>query len=179
MLITTIPAAAAFANPDELAWLDLGDTSAVTAKLTLPATGPAGEVIVWSSDSPNLWEDGTVLRPASGADVTATLVATVHYEGAEPKTKSFTVGILSFGDSGAREIANVKWSQDGADLADEIIKVPVGSSPSLPYRVWVEYTDGHAEYRSTKWPWGNNTNTNGGNVSNGPPASGSWTPSNV
>ena len=31
------------------------------------------------------------------------------------------------------------------------VEVPVGHAPRLPYRLWVTYSDGHAEYRQVKW----------------------------
>jgi len=31
------------------------------------------------------------------------------------------------------------------------VEVPVGNAPRLPYRLWVKYTDGHAEFRQVKW----------------------------
>ena len=31
------------------------------------------------------------------------------------------------------------------------VEVPVGHAPRLPYRVWVQYTDGRGEYRQVKW----------------------------
>ena len=31
------------------------------------------------------------------------------------------------------------------------VEVPVGNAPRLPYRLWVEYSDGKGEYRQVKW----------------------------
>ena len=31
------------------------------------------------------------------------------------------------------------------------VEVPVGNAPRLPYRLWVEYSDGRGEYRQVKW----------------------------
>jgi len=31
------------------------------------------------------------------------------------------------------------------------VEVPVGHAPRLPYRVWVQYSDGRGEYRQVKW----------------------------
>ena len=31
------------------------------------------------------------------------------------------------------------------------VEVPVGHAPRLPYRLWVEYSDGRSEYRQVKW----------------------------
>ncbi|WP_443217023.1 immunoglobulin-like domain-containing protein [Saccharothrix sp. ALI-22-I] len=62
----------------DLAAIDLGDTSAVTANLTLPVTGPYGSTITWqSSDPAHVGTDGVVTRPAPGsAPATVTLTAT-------------------------------------------------------------------------------------------------------
>lgn len=32
-----------------------------------------------------------------------------------------------------------------------LIHSPVGTVPRLPYQVWVKYSDGHSEYRQTRW----------------------------
>lgn len=76
--------------------LSLGDTSAVGANLTLPATGTAGSTISWSSSAPAVIEDdGTVHRPAYGQpDGTATLTATVT-RGTVSRTKEFAVTVLA------------------------------------------------------------------------------------
>ena len=31
------------------------------------------------------------------------------------------------------------------------VEVPVGNAPRLPYRLWVNYSDGKGEYRPVKW----------------------------
>ena len=31
------------------------------------------------------------------------------------------------------------------------VEVPVGNVPRLPYRLWVEYSDGKGEYRQVRW----------------------------
>ena len=31
------------------------------------------------------------------------------------------------------------------------VEVPVGNAPRLPYQLWVNYSDGHGEYRQVKW----------------------------
>ena len=31
------------------------------------------------------------------------------------------------------------------------VQCPVGTAPRLPYRLWVKYSDGRAEYRQVKW----------------------------
>ncbi|GAA1275686.1 hypothetical protein GCM10009634_18560 [Saccharothrix xinjiangensis] len=74
----------------DLAALDLGDLSAVTANLTLPTTGPYGSVITWrSSDPRHVTDQGAVTRPAPGArPATVTLTAT-----AADQTRGFTVTV--------------------------------------------------------------------------------------
>lgn len=76
--------------------LTLGDTSAVTADLTLPKSGPAGgSTITWASDNPSLVSaTGAVTRPAAGEpDGHATLTATLR-KGSVSATKSFDVTVL-------------------------------------------------------------------------------------
>ena len=85
--------AAAEADRDSLS---LGDTSAVVADLALPATGPTGTTISWSSSAPAVIEDdGTVHRPPYGQPAgTATLTATVT-RGAVSRTKELTITVLA------------------------------------------------------------------------------------
>ncbi|MDQ4051594.1 MAG: Ig-like domain-containing protein [Actinomycetota bacterium] len=80
----------------DAAALSLGDTSAVVADLSLPATGPTGTTIAWASDNPAvIGNDGVVHRPASGQpDGTATLTATVT-RGAVSRTATFAVTVLA------------------------------------------------------------------------------------
>jgi len=81
--------------------LTLGDTSGVTANLTLPAANAFGSTITYRSSDPSvLGNDGTVTRPAAGRpDATATLTATLK-RGAAQETKDFTVKVLAqFDDS--------------------------------------------------------------------------------
>jgi fibronectin type 3 domain-containing protein len=75
--------------------LVLADTSAVTAKLTLPKAGANQTVITWKSDYPvNLRPDGMVSRPAKGkGDLAVTLTATIK-RGTATETKTFAVTIL-------------------------------------------------------------------------------------
>lgn len=74
--------------------LSLGDTSAVTANLKLPATGPNGAAYAWSSSDPAIVSaQGAVTRPAHGTgDATVTLTATATSGGASA-SKSFTVTV--------------------------------------------------------------------------------------
>jgi hypothetical protein len=74
--------------------LSLGDTSAVTANLKLPTTGPNGSAYTWSSSDPaTVSAQGAVTRPAHGTgDATVTLAATATSGGASA-SKSFTVTV--------------------------------------------------------------------------------------
>jgi hypothetical protein len=74
--------------------LTLGDTSAVTTDLKLPASAKNGSKVTWeTSDAAVVTAAGVVTRPASGsADSTATLTATLK-RGALTVTKSFTVTV--------------------------------------------------------------------------------------
>ncbi len=65
-----------------------------TARLELPAAGPNGSEISWSSDRPELiTDDGYVTLPAEGKR-TVTLTATVS-KGAASKTKGFKISVKS------------------------------------------------------------------------------------
>lgn len=83
------------ATDADKAALTLGDTSAVTASLTLPLKGGAGSTIGWASSAPGTVSSaGAVTRPAHGADNTAvTLTATITH-GAVSTTKEFAVTVL-------------------------------------------------------------------------------------
>ena len=72
------------------ATLTLGDVSAVTEDLTLPAKGSAGSDVAWtSSNTAVIANDGKVTRPtADKEDVKVTLTATIT-AGAEKATKTF------------------------------------------------------------------------------------------
>lgn len=75
--------------------LTLGDTTSVTADLTLPTSGTYGSTITWaSSNSSVISNDGKVTRSTSG-DVTVTMTATLSYEGQTSATKVFTVIVKS------------------------------------------------------------------------------------
>ncbi len=75
--------------------LSLGDTGAVVADLSLPATGTNGSTITWAtSDAGVVTAAGKVTRPAYGTSAaTATLTATIT-RGAVSDTKAFTVTVL-------------------------------------------------------------------------------------
>ncbi|WP_137991694.1 immunoglobulin-like domain-containing protein [Streptomyces vilmorinianum] len=72
--------------------LDLGDTSSVTENLTLPATGPNGATITWSSgDEGVIGTSGAVSRPSPGSGpATVVLTATVT-SGEASGRKEFTI----------------------------------------------------------------------------------------
>jgi hypothetical protein len=74
--------------------LTLGDTTAVTTDLSLPATAPYGSKIAWTTgDESVITATGVVSRPASGQPAaTATLTATLT-RGALTATKSFDVTV--------------------------------------------------------------------------------------
>ncbi|WP_120521250.1 immunoglobulin-like domain-containing protein [Arthrobacter celericrescens] len=79
----------------DLQELSLGDTSAVTANLTLPASGPNGSAYSWSSSNPAIVSaDGTVTRPAyRSGNAAVTLTATASSGGASA-SKSFDITVL-------------------------------------------------------------------------------------
>jgi beta-xylosidase/uncharacterized protein YjdB len=76
--------------------LTLGDTSAVTANLALPAKGANGSAVTWAtSDASVVSATGTVTRPAAGQpDAKATLTATLT-KGAATATKTFDVTVAA------------------------------------------------------------------------------------
>ncbi|WP_138004243.1 LamG domain-containing protein, partial [Robinsoniella peoriensis] len=66
----------------DAAALNLGDLTAVTTDMSLPAAGENGSVIEWTSSDPAvIANDGKVVRPAAGEpDAQVTLTATVKYQ---------------------------------------------------------------------------------------------------
>ncbi len=85
------------------AGLSLGDTSAVTADLTLPTTGAYGSAISWASSNPAVVSaTGKVTRPGAledPADVTLTATLT---RGSGTETKTFDVTVLPDADDQAK-----------------------------------------------------------------------------
>ncbi|PPK93182.1 glycosyl hydrolase family 43 [Kineococcus xinjiangensis] len=79
----------------DLAALDLGNTSAVTGNLGLPATGANGTRLTWASSDPAVVSTtGAVTRPRHGAgDATVTLTVTSTI-GTTSSSRSFTVRVL-------------------------------------------------------------------------------------
>ncbi|WIM95864.1 Ig-like domain repeat protein [Actinoplanes oblitus] len=87
--------------------LTLGDTSALAADLSLPATAPHGSALSWSTSDPAVvTAGGVVTRPAAGQPAaTATLTATLT-RGASTATKTFAVTVLpKLGDGEAAKAA--------------------------------------------------------------------------
>jgi hypothetical protein len=80
----------------DTAALTLGDTSAVVADLSLPASGATGTTVAWASSDPAVVSaTGAVTRPAFGQpDATVTLTATVT-RGTVSRTRDFTVTVLA------------------------------------------------------------------------------------
>ena len=79
----------------DVAVLDLGDLSGVTADLALPTTGAYGSTITWSSsDAAHIDSTGNVTRPGAGdGAVDVTLTATLT-RGASSGTKTFVATVL-------------------------------------------------------------------------------------
>jgi arabinan endo-1,5-alpha-L-arabinosidase len=94
--------------------LDLGDTSAVTADLTLPTNGTNGTTITWTTSDPGVvTADGGITRPGVGEpDGHATLTATVRNGSAE-RTVSFDVTV----PARVPGVLAASWSFED-DLAD-------------------------------------------------------------
>ncbi|NUT96542.1 MAG: family 43 glycosylhydrolase [Saccharothrix sp.] len=81
------------ANRD-VALLDLGDTSAVTADLTLPSTGPYGSDITWtSSDAAVVTGTGVVTRPAAGSQPKTVELTATATKGTDTAQRIFTVTV--------------------------------------------------------------------------------------
>ncbi|MEW2118822.1 family 43 glycosylhydrolase [Streptomyces sp. NPDC005474] len=101
----SLPIAAQGVAADKSA-LTLGDTSAVTADLTLPSAGPAGgSAITWATDNASVVSaSGAVTRPAAGQpDGHATLTATLK-KGPASDTKTFDITVpATFDDTTATQ----------------------------------------------------------------------------
>lgn len=80
----------------DAAALTLGDTSAVTTDVTLPARGVNGASISWSSSAPGVVSStGKVTRPAAGEpDATVTLSASIT-RGSNSASREFTVTVTA------------------------------------------------------------------------------------
>ncbi|MEH0416966.1 family 43 glycosylhydrolase [Streptomyces sp. B21-083] len=104
----SLPIAAQGVAADKSA-LTLGDTSAVTADLTLPSAGPAGgSAITWATDNVSVVSSsGAVTRPAAGQpDGHATLTATLK-KGPASDTRTFDITVpATFDDTTATQQAS-------------------------------------------------------------------------
>ena len=98
--VTDLTAANAAVNlAADVAGLSLGDTSAVTADLTLPSAAPGGSAVSWeTSDSAVVTAAGVVSQDAPGGAVrTATLTATLTHRGLTD-TATFEITVLPAAD---------------------------------------------------------------------------------
>ncbi|GID54359.1 family 43 glycosylhydrolase [Actinoplanes couchii] len=93
----------------DVAALDPGDVSGLTADLELPSTGPYGAKVTWrSSDGDVISDAGKVFRPAAGEpDAHATLTATLT-RGTATGTKTFAVSVKAQFDDAANAEAAVR-----------------------------------------------------------------------
>ncbi|MFC4069787.1 family 43 glycosylhydrolase [Actinoplanes subglobosus] len=93
----------------DVAALDLGDTSGLTADLNLPATAPYGSKVTWTSSDRDVISDaGKITRPAAGEpDAHATLTAALS-RGNRTGTKTFQVTVKAAFDDAANAEAAVK-----------------------------------------------------------------------
>ena len=117
------PSSAATAVRAVVADLDLGDTSAVVADLTLPTVGTSGATIAWTSSDPAVvTTTGEVTRPEHGADdANLTLTATVTKD-RRTATKVFDVTVLAHAPAGLVGA----WAFEG-DLAEASGVLPDGT----------------------------------------------------
>ncbi|MEI8094212.1 MAG: immunoglobulin-like domain-containing protein [Spirochaetales bacterium] len=90
----------------------------VTGSFALPCVGTSGSVITWASDNAAvLSADGTVARPAIGADnASVTLTATIT-KGGVTVTKRFTVTVAATSSDPTTAVA-----EDKASLVDAALK---------------------------------------------------------
>ncbi|MDR1799908.1 MAG: family 43 glycosylhydrolase, partial [Bifidobacteriaceae bacterium] len=88
--------------------LTLGDTSGLTANLSLPTSSIFGSSVTWAtSDAGVITAGGQVSRPAAGeAAATATLTATLTSD-AGSGTKQFPVTVLAWTDTSAEDLAAI------------------------------------------------------------------------
>lgn len=118
--------------------LDLGDTTAVTANLTLPTTGNAyGSTITWATtDASVITEAGKITR--GGEDKTATLTATIT-SGDVTDTKTFDVTVKGY------EVYNLDLSAENNILLGKTVTPIAGYyySSSTPSETKQYATDGN------------------------------------
>lgn len=123
---------------------NMGDLSAVTADITLPATGSLGSAIQWTSANSAIQIENSVAkvtRPGIGQEnASGKLTATVSYNNATTTVELDTT-VLAFRESvtiGTVEEINVTTLK--------------GKSPSLPNYVKVTYTDDTTGREKVTWP---------------------------
>ncbi|WP_461474206.1 family 43 glycosylhydrolase [Microbacterium sp. HJ5] len=114
----------------DAAALTLGDLSALTSDVTLPAKGANGATIAWASSNPGaLSAAGVVIRPAAGqAPAQVTLTATLT-RGAASETRTFaaTVQPLPGGDALAQADLDAIEIPNADDLRGNITLPAAGS----------------------------------------------------
>ncbi|WP_138754505.1 immunoglobulin-like domain-containing protein [Paenibacillus sinopodophylli] len=114
---------------DDKSALSLGDTSAVIANLTLPASGTNGSTISWQSNNTSVvGVDGTVVRPTD-AKTTVTLTATIK-KGTKWDSKSFTIVVLATGDAGDVDLDKQDLSIGGKNVSSNLILPTLGANGS-------------------------------------------------
>lgn len=108
--------------------LTLGDTTAVTEDVELPAKGVNGSTISWESENSAITIDGTVAkvtRPATGEqDVTGNLIATISYNG-ETDTKEIPVTVLA-------QLSDEQIAEQDADTMEVPDLTAIMSDITLP-----------------------------------------------
>lgn len=106
--------------------LSLGDTSAVTSDVHLPAAGLNGSVISWESTLPEVVDaTGRVIRPCVGEpNATAALIATVRL-GDASMTKAFAVTVTAVTDEEAVAMAMEKLDIGDTSSVTESVYLPV------------------------------------------------------
>ncbi|HEX5856597.1 MAG TPA: family 43 glycosylhydrolase [Microbacterium sp.] len=110
--------------------LSLGDLSAVTTNLALPATAPNGSTVAWATSSPGVVSaSGVVSRPAAGApNAQVTLTATLT-RGASSQTRAFPVTVLALpgDDVRAQQDLDAVAIHNAADIRGNITLPASGS----------------------------------------------------
>lgn len=80
----------------DAAALSLGDLSAVTANVSLPATAANGSAITWASSAPGtISAAGVVTRPASGQPAAAVTLTATLTRGGETATRTFDATVVA------------------------------------------------------------------------------------
>lgn len=124
----------------DLEEIDLGNLSAVSEDLVLPASGSHGATITWeSSDETLVTKEGKVTRPVGEAK-TVELTATVSY-GEEKQTKKFEVTLEPL------------YEKNEIVMVDEVsVTTEAGVLPTLPAKVGVTYEDDTRGSEKVVWP---------------------------